>query len=177
MYFLSFYAASTALGQTQSANDSFIEKIYQSETRVRDHIDTKTESINTQISDINTKIGTINTNVAVNTTNIGNMQGDINDLKGTMSWILKGIIALIISSVVIPIALYFLKQWWENRGEKDKAETMDPTLEELLKQLVTRLDIPRPEEVPSRRSPITFLSEGELRDTLKSDDYTTTRKV
>ena len=39
------YAASTALAQSQSANDSLIEKIYQSETRVRDHIDTKTESI------------------------------------------------------------------------------------------------------------------------------------
>lgn len=170
------YATSTALGQSQSANDSLIEKIYQSETRVRDHIDTKTESINTQISDINTKIGTINTNVAVNTTHIGNMQTDIDDLKGTVTWIWRGVIGIFVT-LILSVVGYILKSIWQSRTNKDSVETMDPTLQELLKQLLERLDTPRPEEVPSRRSPITFLSEDELRDILKSDDYTKTRKV
>ena len=171
-----FSVASTALAQSQSATDSLIEKIYQSETRVRDHIDTKIADVNTQITDINTKIGTINTNVAVDTTNIGNMQTDIDDLKGTVTWIWRGIIG-IFATLILSVVGYILKSIWQSRTNKDSVETIDPTLQELLKELVTRLDIPRPEEVPSRSPATRFLSEGELRDNLKSDDYATMEKV
>ena len=171
-----FSAASTTLAQSQSATDSIIEKIYQSETRVRDHIDAKTADVNTQISDINTKIGTINTNVAVNTTNIGNMQKDIDDLKGTVTWIWRGVIGIFVT-LILSVVCYIFKTMWQSRGNRDSVETVDPTLQELLKELVARVDMPRPEEVPSRRSPTTFLSEDELKDNLKSDDYATMEKV
>ena len=121
-----FLVTAAVFGQEPAATDSTIEKIYQSEMRVRDHIDTKINSANTQISEINTKIGTLNTNVEVNKTNITNIRDDISDLKSTMTWMWRGIVALIIGSVVVPIALYFLKQWWENRGNEDRVNKMDP---------------------------------------------------
>ena len=120
-----FLVTAAVFGQEQAATDATIEKIYQSEMRVRDHIDTKINSTNTQISEINTKIGTLNTNVEVNKTNITNIKDDIRDLKNTMTWMWRGIVVLIIGSVVVPIALYFLKQWWENRGNEDSVNKVD----------------------------------------------------
>lgn len=175
--FCVLFVPSISLSQAELSDAEIIKEINASERRTRDHIDTKTESTNTKISEINTKIGTINTNVAVNTTNIGNMQVDINDLKGTVTWIWRGILILIIGSIAIPIGLYFLKQWWENKSNKDSVETVDTTLHELIKELVLKLDVPPLEEVQRRPSSTTFLSEDELRDNLKSDDYATMGKV
>ena len=68
--------------QSQSATDTIIEKIYQSEIRVREHVDTKIEGVNTKISEIDKKVGPLSTDVKENKTNITNMKEDIRDLKG-----------------------------------------------------------------------------------------------
>ena len=104
------------------------------------------------------------------------MQKDIDDLKGTVTWIWRGVIGIFVT-LILSVVCYIFKTMWQSRGNRDSVETVDPTLQELLKELVARVDMPRPEEVPSRRSPTTFLSEDELKDNLKSDDYATMEKV
>ena len=155
------FVPSISLSQTELSDAEIIKEINASERRTRDHIDTKTKSTDTKISEINTKIGTINTNVAVNTTNMENMQVDINDLKGTVTWIWRGVVILIIGSVAIPIGLYFLKQWWENRGNKDSPSKVDPS------KVDTQSYYPQ-REFPSR---------DKLIDELQSDYYGEKRKV
>ena len=166
--FCVLFVPSISLSQAELSDAEIIKEINASERRTRDHIDTKTESTNTKISEINTKIGTINTNVAVNTTNIGNMQADINDLKGTVTWIWRGIIILIIGSVAIPIGLYFLKQSWENKGkggESDATSTQGTQVnqsEETSDNILYGRDFPHG---------------NELKDALKSNDHAKNRKV
>lgn len=189
-----FLVTAAVFGQEQAATDSTIEKIYQSEMRVRDHIDTKINSVNTQISEINTKIGTLNTNVEVNKTNITNIKDDISDLKSTMTWMWRGIVVLIIGSVVIPIALYFLKQWWENRGDEESVNKVDPQtaqvgqIEETPTQ-PTEGDVNEPstaqakemgadEMTPFRTLQTKEFPQGEeLKDMLKSSHRATERKA
>ena len=61
--------------------------------------------------------------------------------------------------------------------EKDNVNTVDPTYE-LLKELVGKLDVPRLEDPPSRRSPTRkFLTGEESIEDLKSDKYDTMEKV
>ena len=189
-----FFPASAVFGQEQAATDSTVEKIYQSEMRVRDHIDTKIDSVNTQISEINTKIGTINTNVEVNKTNITNIKDDISDLKSTVTWIWRGIVALIIGSVVIPIVLYFLKQWWENRGNEDSVNKVDsqtaqvgqiegtptqPTQEDVNEPTTAQAtEMGAGETTPFRTLQTKEFPRGEeLKDMLKSSHRATERKA
>lgn len=189
-----FLVTAAVFGQEQATTDSTIEKIYQSEMRVRDHINTKINSTHTQISEINTKIGTLNTNVEVNKTNITNIKDNISDLKNTMTWIWRGIVALIIGSVVIPIALYFLKQWWENRGNEDsvnKVDSQTPQVGQIEETPIrsTEGDVNEPSTAQA-----TKIGEGEmtsfstlqtqefprgkaLKDMLKSSQRATKRKV
>ena len=65
---------STVFAQSQSATDTIIEKIYQSEIRVREHVDTKVKDVETKISEIDTKVGPLSTDVTENKTNITNMK-------------------------------------------------------------------------------------------------------
>ena len=182
-----FLFTAAVFGQEQAATDSTIEKIYQSEMRVRDHIDTKINSVSTQISKITT-------DVEVNKTNIANIQDDISDIKNTMTWILRGIVALIIGPVVIPIARYFLKQWWENRGNEDSVNKVDSQtaqvgqIEEMPTQ-PTQGDVNEPttaqatemgagETTPFRTLQTKEFPRGEaLKDMLKSSHRATQRKA
>ena len=81
------FIPSTVFAQT----DTIIEKIFESETRVREHVNQETKGIETKISAVDTKVdnlitkvGTLSTDVAVNKTNIENMKEDIHDLKGAV---------------------------------------------------------------------------------------------
>ena len=74
---VSFFIPSTVLAQSQSATETIIDRIYQSEAKVREHVDKKVEGIETKISAVDTKVetlstkvGTLSTDVAVNKTNI-----------------------------------------------------------------------------------------------------------
>ena len=132
------FISSTVFAQSQSATDTIIEKISESERRVRDHVDAKVEGVETKISAVNTKVetlstqvGTLSTDVAVNKTNIGNMKESIRDLKGTVDRIWYGILGIFGTLI-----LYFLKSWWENRGKADNVDTVD-RLAEQITQLIS----------------------------------------
>ena len=86
------FITSTVFAQSQSATDTIIEKIGESERRVLDHVDTKVEGVETKIETLSTTVGTLSTDVAVNKTNIGNMKESISDLKGTVDRIWYGIL-------------------------------------------------------------------------------------
>lgn len=68
-----FFIASAVLAQSQSA---IVEKIYESEGKVREHVNKKVEGIETKVDNLITTVGTLRTDVAVNKTNIENMQED-----------------------------------------------------------------------------------------------------
>ena len=120
------FITSTVFAQSQSATDTIIEKIGESERRIRDHVDTKVKEVETKIETLSTKVGILNTDVAVNKTNIGNIKESIRDLKGTVDRIWYGILG-----VFGTLILYFLKSWWENRGKKDDVDTVDRLAEQI----------------------------------------------
>ncbi|MDE0400201.1 MAG: hypothetical protein OXL96_20585 [Candidatus Poribacteria bacterium] len=131
-----FFITSTVFAQSQSATDTIIEKIGESERRVRDHVDTKIEGVETKVETLSTQVGTLSTDVAVNKTNIGNMKESIRDLKGTVDRIWYGILG-----VFGTLILYFLKSWWENRGKADNVDTVDRLAEEIIKLTSAQADI------------------------------------
>ena len=128
-----FFIASTVFAQSQSTTETIIDRIYQSEGKVREHVDKKIEGIETKISAVDTKVetlstkvGTLSTDVAVNKTNIANMQDDIRDLKGKADRIWYGILVILIS-----IAGYFFKSWLQNRGKADSVDVVDGLTEQI----------------------------------------------
>ena len=131
-----FFIPSVVFAQSQSeTTETIIEKIYQSEMRVREHVDKKVEGIETKISAVDTKVetlstkfGTLSTDVAVNKTNITNMQNNIDKLEGKADLILSGIVVILIS-----IVGYFVKSWWQNRGKADNVEVVDRLTEQITK--------------------------------------------
>ena len=90
----------TVFSQSQSATDTIIEKIYQSEIRVREHVDVKVKDVETKISEINAKVGPLSTVVEGNKTNITNIKNDIRDLKGTVDLVWKGILGILGTLIV-----------------------------------------------------------------------------
>ena len=130
-----FFIPSVVFAQSQSATETIIEKIYQSEMRVREHVDKKVEGIETKISAVDTKVetlstkfGTLSTDVAVNKTNITNMQNNIDKLEGKADLILSGIVVILIS-----IVGYFVKSWLQNRGKTDNVDVADHLNEQITK--------------------------------------------
>ena len=115
-----FFTTSTVFAQSQSATDTIIEKIGESERRIRDHVDTKVKEVETKIETLSTKVGTLSTDVAVNKTDIGNMKESIRDLKETVDRIWYGILG-----VFGTLILYFVKSWWDNRGKADNVDVVD----------------------------------------------------
>lgn len=113
--------------------------------------------------------------------------GDLNETVERIDERTKGTaktVHVILASIIAPIVvavLIFLGQWLINKNNESKAtsnHTQDPTYE-LLKELVEKLDVPRLEDVPSRR-PLTkrrFLSGDEPINDLKSDEYDTMENV
>ena len=120
------FITSTVFAQSQSATDTIIEKIGESERRIRDHVDTKVKEVETKIETLSTKVGVLSTDVAVNKTDIGNMKESIRDLKGTVDRIWYGILG-----VFGTLILYFVKSWWDNRGKKDDVDTVDRLAEQI----------------------------------------------
>ena len=132
-----FFVASTVLAQSQSSTETIIEKVFQSEIRVREHVDTKVAGIETKISAVDTKVdnlittvGTLRTDVAVNKTNIENMQEDIRDLKGAVDRIWYGILG-VLGTLILSIAGYFVKSWREGRGKTDNVDVVDRLTEQI----------------------------------------------
>ena len=132
-----FFSGSVVFAQSQSATDTITEKIYQSETRVREHVDKKVEGIETKISAVDTKVenlsttvGTLSTNVAVNKTNIENMQDTIRDLKGDVDRIWYGILG-VLGTLILSITGYFFKSWREGRGKADNVDAVDRLTEQI----------------------------------------------
>ncbi len=132
-----FFIPSVVFAQSQSATETIIEKIYQSETRVREHVDKKIEGVETKISavdtkvdNLGTKVGTLGTDVAVNKTNIANMQDDIRDLKGAVDRIWYGILG-VLGTLILSIVGYFVKSWREGRGKADNVDVVDRLTEQI----------------------------------------------
>ena len=142
-----FFIPSVVFAQSQSATETIIEKIYQSETRVREHVDKKIEGIETKISAVDTKVetlstkvGTLSTDVAVNKTNIGNMQEDIRDLKGAVDRIWYGILG-VLGTLILSIAGYFFKSWREGRGKADNVDAVDRLAEQITNLTSAQVEI------------------------------------
>ena len=148
-----FFIASTVFAQSQSATETIIEKIYQSEGKVREHVDKKIEGIETKISAVDTKVetlstkvGTLSTDVAVNKTNIGNMQEDIRDLKGAVDRIWYGILG-VLGTLIVSIAGYFVKSWREGRGKADSVDVVDRLTEQIAKLTSAQAEISETRDV------------------------------
>lgn len=127
------FTTSTVFAQSQSATDTIIEKIGESERRIRDHVDTKVKEVETKIETLSTKVGTLNTDVAVNKTDIGNMKEDIRDLKGAVDRIWYGILGVLGTLIlsILSIVGYFLRSWWQNRGKADNVDAVDRLAEKI----------------------------------------------
>ena len=134
---------STVFAQSQSATDTIIEKIYQSEIRVREHVDTKVKDVETKISEIDKKVGPLSTDVKENKTNITNMKEDIRDLKGTVDLIWKGILGILVS-----IAGYFFKSSRENRGRADNVDAVDRLTEQITRLISAQAETSEARGVP-----------------------------
>ena len=138
-----FFIASTGLAQSQSA---IVEKIYESEGKVREHVDKKVEGIETKISAVDTKVdnlittvGTLRTDVAVNKTNITNMKEDIRDLKGAVDRIWYGILG-VLGTLILSIVGYFVKSWREGRGKTDSVDVVDRLTEQITELIAVQAE-------------------------------------
>lgn len=125
-----FFIASTVLAQSQSATETIIDRIYQSEGKVREHVDKKVEDIETKVDNLSTTVGTLSTDVAVNKANIKNMQDDMRDLKGAVDRIWYGILG-VLGTLILSIAGYFVKSWREGRGKADNVDVADSLAEQI----------------------------------------------
>ncbi|MDE0015175.1 hypothetical protein F4009_15795 [Candidatus Poribacteria bacterium] len=132
-----FSIASTVLAQSQSATETIIDRIYQSEGKVREHVDTKVADINKEISAVDTKVdnlsttvGTLSADVRENKTNIENMKENIRDLKGKVDKIWYGILG-VLGTLILSIAGYFFKSLREGRGKVDSVDVVDRFTEQV----------------------------------------------
>lgn len=131
--FCVLFISSAGFAQT----DTIIEKIFESETRVREHvnqevkgIETKISAVDTKVDNLSTKVGTLSTDVTENKTNIGNMKEDIRDLKGAVDRIWYGILG-VLGTLILSIAGYFFKSWRESRSKTDSVDVVDRLTEQI----------------------------------------------
>ena len=90
-----------------------IEKMHELENRIRDHIDKKFAEQNKNITDIGKE-------VAVNSKQIELMDGDIKELQGTLTWIWRGVIVVII----LNIGWYLIQHFILNKINNQKRESL-----------------------------------------------------
>ena len=135
-----FFIPSVVFAQSQSATETIIEKIYQSEGKVREHVATEVADIKTDISEINKKIGTLSTDVAVNKTNVENMQDDIRDLKGAVDRIWYGILG-VLGTLILSIVGYFVKSWREGQGKTNNVDVVDRLTEQITNLTSAQVEI------------------------------------
>lgn len=133
------FISSAVFAQT----DTIIEKIFESETRVREHvnqevkgIETKISAVDTKVDNLSTKVGTLSTDVTENKTNIENMKEDIRDLKGAVDRIWYVTLGTLIS-----IVGFFLKSWWQNRGKADNVDAVDRLTEQITNLTSAQVEI------------------------------------
>ena len=141
--FCVLFVPSAVFAQT----DTIIEKIFESETRVREHvnqkvkgIETKISAVETKVDNLSTKVGTLSTDVTENKTNIGNMKEDIRDLKGAVDRIWYGILG-VLGILILSIAGYFLKSWREGRGKTDSVDVVDRLAEQITNLTSAQVEI------------------------------------
>ncbi len=91
-----------------------IEKMHELENRLRDHIDKKFTEQNKNIVDLGKE-------VAVNSKQIELMNDDIKELQGTLTWIWRGVIGVII----LNIGLYLIQHFFLKKSNIPKQETSD----------------------------------------------------
>ena len=137
------FTTSTVFAQT----DTIIEKIFESETRVREHvnqevkgIETKISAVDTKVDNLSTKVGTLSTDVTENKTNIGNMKEDIRDLKGAVDRIWYGILG-VLGTLILSIAGYFFKSWRESRSKTDSVDVVDRLTEQITNLTSAQVEI------------------------------------
>ena len=118
--------------QSQSSTETIIEKVFQSEIRVREHVDTKVAGIETKVDNLTTKVETFSKDVTENKTNIGNMKEDIRDLKGAVDRIWYGILG-VLGTLILSIVGYFVKSWREGQGKADSVDVVDRFTEQITK--------------------------------------------
>lgn len=142
-----FFVAPVVFAQSQSATETIIEKIYQSELRVREHVDKKVEGIETKISAVDTKVdnlsttvGTLSADVRENKTNIANMKDDIRELKGAVDRIWYGILG-VLGTLILSIAGYFFKSWREGQGKADNVDVVDGLADQITKLTSAQVEI------------------------------------
>ncbi len=88
-----------------------IEKMHELENRLRDYIDKKFTEQNKKFTEQNKNIADLGKEVAVNGKQIELMNDDIKELQGTLSWIWRGVIGVIILNLGwFLIQHFFLKQ-------------------------------------------------------------------
>lgn len=133
------FISSAVFAQT----DTIIEKIFESETRVREHvnqevkgIETKISAVDTKVDNLSTTVGTLSTDVTENKTNIENMKEDIRDLKGAVDRIWYVTLGTLIS-----IVGFFLKSWWQNRGKADNVDAVDRLTEQITNLTSAQVEI------------------------------------
>ena len=146
--FCIFFIPSVVFAQSQpETTETIIEKVYQSEMQIREHVDKKIEGIETKISAVDTKVetlstkvGTLSTDVAVNKTNIENMKEAIRDLKGTVDRIWYGILG-VLGTLILSIAGYFFKSWREGQGKTDNVDAVDRLTEQITNLTSAQVEI------------------------------------
>lgn len=90
--------------------------MHEMENRIRDHIDKK-------FTDQNTIITNLGKDVAVNKREIEIMNNNIKDLQGTLTWIWRSVIGVILLNICwYLIQHYFLKS--PNRQDQDTSEVV-----------------------------------------------------
>ena len=141
--FCVLFISSAVFAQT----DTIIEKIFESETRVREHvnqevkgIETKISAVDTKVDNLSTKVGTLSKDVTENKTNIGNMKEDIRDLKGAVDRIWYGILG-VLGTLMLSIAGYFFKSWREGRGKADNVDAVDRLAEQITNLTSAQVEI------------------------------------
>ena len=93
---------------------SIIEKMHEMENRLRDHIDNKFKEQNESITELGKE-------VAANSKAIEFINEDIKELQGTLTWIWRGVIGVII----LNIAWYLIRRFILNKFNNQIQTTSD----------------------------------------------------
>ena len=93
-----------------------IEKMHELENRIRDHIDKKFTEQNKNITDLGKE-------VAVNSKQIELMNDDIKELQGTLTWIWRGVIGVII----LNIGWYLIQHFFLKKSNIPNPDSSEPT--------------------------------------------------
>ena len=131
--------------------------------------------LNTTVGNLDTTVKALNTTVGELKTTVGELKASVTKLEertGIMLNLLYIILAGILGSPLVTILIY--KRF---NKEKESVDTGNPTLHELLKELLVKLDGPSLEEVPSRRSSTGSPSGNEPIDYLGPDYHSTGKTV